>query len=78
MATYFTKNDAGEFVEIEVDDAKELKEALNKERDAHKTAKERAKELELLTLNSKERKPHPAYPILPIDKDPKPAGVPLS
>ena len=56
MATYFTKNDAGEFVEIEVDDAKELKDALTKERDAHKTAKERAKELENLKIKLEEDK----------------------
>lgn len=46
MGKYFKKNDAGEFEEIEIDDAKELKEALVKERDAHKSVKERAKELE--------------------------------
>lgn len=56
MATYFTKNDAGEFVEVEVDDAKELKDALNKERDAHKTAKERTKELENLKSKLEEEK----------------------
>lgn len=46
MAKYFTKNESGEFVEIEVDDANELKEALRKEREEHKSAKQKAKELE--------------------------------
>lgn len=56
MGKYYVKNEAGEFEEIEVDDAKELKEALLKERDAHKSAKERAKDLEDLKKKLEEEK----------------------
>ncbi len=37
---------------------------------------ERAMELEREALNSPSRKPHPVYPIAPIDLLPKPAGMP--
>ena len=56
MKKYFTKNEAGEFEEIEVDDATELKTALAKEREESKAAKQKAKELEELRLKLEEDK----------------------
>ena len=56
MKKYFTKNEAGEFEEIEVDDAVELKTALAKEREESKAAKQKAKELEELRLKLEEDK----------------------
>lgn len=56
MQKYFKKNESGEFEEIEVDDAVELKTALAKEREESKAAKQKAKELEELRLKLEEDK----------------------
>lgn len=39
---------------------------------------QRAMELEMVSLNDPKWKPHPAYPIAPIDLVPKSAGMPVA
>ena len=46
MKKYFTKNEAGEYVEVEVDDASALKKSLEASREDTKAVKSKLKELE--------------------------------